>query len=212
VHARFLGVILNAINLDDPDYSYYRAYSHYYHQDSNENGSGKTLTSKIRAGEMKNRLAQSIQHYLYKGFHPAVHGNGKNAGQNREEDWAKTFDNESSNETKEEVIFKWSDAPRTTAPGSVTSLQDKPDEILSQAFLTRLIEVFVDAVGPLGPLIVSNRISILGESQDTFPKSRIDELVKLIEPEILNPEVRLRFQKEIAEEIRNLRETETGVE
>ena len=36
VRARFLGVILNAVNLDNPDYSYYRTYSHYY-QGSNEN-------------------------------------------------------------------------------------------------------------------------------------------------------------------------------
>ena len=35
VRARFLGVVLNAVNLNNPDYSYYRAYSQYYHSNGN---------------------------------------------------------------------------------------------------------------------------------------------------------------------------------
>jgi hypothetical protein len=77
---------------------------------------------------------------------------------------------------------------------------------VSQASLDRLIEVFIKAVGPLGSVIVRRKqIAILsGESQDAFPKSLIDDLVKSIEPEILHPAIRLRFQKEIVEEIRTL--------
>ena len=36
VRAHFLGVVINAINLKNPDYSYYRTYSQYYHSDDNQ--------------------------------------------------------------------------------------------------------------------------------------------------------------------------------
>ena len=62
----------------------------------------------------------------------------------------------------------------------------------------------MESVGPVAPFIVHHHIGLLGESREAFPKSRIEELVKSIEPEISQPESRLRFQKKIAEEIRNL--------
>jgi hypothetical protein len=62
----------------------------------------------------------------------------------------------------------------------------------------------MESVGPMAPLIVRDRIALLGESQDAFPRSRIDELVKAIAPEIFHSELRTRFQKKILEELRNL--------
>ncbi len=80
----------------------------------------------------------------------------------------------------------------------------QPDEIVSQAFLNRLMDIFMESVGPIAPFIVGHHIGLLGESREAFPKSRIGELVKSIAPEISQPESRLRFQEKIAEEIRNL--------
>jgi len=56
----------------------------------------------------------------------------------------------------------------------------------------------------VAPLVLRDHIALLGESQNAFPRNRIDELVKLIAPEILHHEIRASFQKEISEEIRNL--------
>ena len=54
----------------------------------NRNGlqSWKTYTVKIKAGEMKNRLARSIHEHVYKGFPINGQRNGENARQNREDD------------------------------------------------------------------------------------------------------------------------------
>jgi hypothetical protein len=99
-------------------------------------------------------------------------------------------------------MFKWGDEP-PTAEGSGPLPKGKLDGTVSQAFLNRLMDVFMESVGPVAPLVVRHHIGLLGESMDAFPKSRIDELVKSIEAEILHPEIRLQFEKKIAEEIRN---------
>jgi succinoglycan biosynthesis transport protein ExoP len=197
VRARFLGVILNAVNLDDPDYAYYRTYSHYYHQDSN-------VRAKIKAGEMKNCLVRSIQRYFYKAFHPEDQRNGENTSQDHEEDWVKLLDNEGSPEMKHAAIYKWGDTPPTTAAESGPLPRGKPDGTVSPAVMNRLMDVFMESVGPVAPWILRHHIGLLGESQDAFPKGRIDELMKSLAAEILHPEMRLRFQKNTATEIRNL--------
>lgn len=184
VRARFLGVILNAVNLDDPDYSYYRTYSQYYHQDSNEN--------------------EDFDERSANGFHQNDQGNGASAKQSREENCVELFGNESLSEMNEGATFKSTQAPRTTAAEAAHSHGGKPDGIVSRAFMNRLMDLFMESVGPVSPLIVRHHIGMLGESNDAFPKSRIDELMKLLAPEIGDPEIRLRFEKKIAEEIRNL--------
>jgi capsular exopolysaccharide synthesis family protein len=208
VRARFLGVILNAVNLDDPDYSYYRIYSHYYHQDSNENEehnelsakeSDKTVTTLYNMGEMINRLAQSIQDYSYKRFH-----RNESARQDREEDGVELFANESLRGMNEGATFNSAHASPTTVEGGGPLPGGKPDGAVSQAFLNRLMDLLMESVGPVAPLIIRHHIGLLGESKDAFPKSRINELIKSIELEIPNPKMRLWFQKKIAEEIRNL--------
>jgi hypothetical protein len=229
LRVRFLGVILNAVNLDNSAYSYHRIYSHYDH-DSNENDersaeepddklamfdnprknrngrqaeSWKRYTVKINVRGMMNRLTQSIQE-VYKGFHPNDQGNGESAWQNREGDCAEPFGNESLRGMNEGATFKSAYALQTTAAETAHSHGGKSDEALSQAFLNRLMDIFMESVGPVAPFIVHHHIGLLGESREAFPKSRIDELVKSIEPEISQPESRLRFQKKIAAEIRKL--------
>jgi capsular exopolysaccharide synthesis family protein len=206
VRARLLGVILNAVNLDNPDYSYYRTYSHYYqasngHEEpdsqnteesdesvtilnntENRNGSRKTFRVK-NVGEMTNRLVHSVQDYVYKGSNEKDQEKGESNRPKGDYD-AKLSDHESSGETNE-----WA-----TSTGAV-----------SQALMNRLIDVFTEAVGPLGALLIREQIDRLGESQQAFPTSRLDELVESIEPEILHPDIRARFHEKIAAELRNLK-------
>jgi hypothetical protein len=155
-------------------------------------------------GGMKNRLTQSIQHYLYIGFHADVQGKGENGRQNREDEYERAFANESSREMKEGATYKLGDAPPPTAEVSGPLPSGKPDGTVSRAFLNRLMDVFMESVGPIAPLIVRHHIGLLGESKDSFPESRINELIKSLAPEILHPEMRLQFEQKIAEEIRNL--------
>ena len=223
LRVRFLGVILNAVNLDNPAYSYHRTYSQYDNENDegsakepdervamfdnprkNRNGlhGWKTYTVKINAREVMNRLAHSIHEHVYRGFHLNGQRNGKSTRQIREDDCAEPFGHNFA--MNEGSAFKSTYVPATTAAETVPSPMVKPDGAVSQAFLNRLMDIFMESVGPVAPYIVGHHIGLLGESREAFPKSRIDELVKSIAPEISQPESRLRFQEKIAEEIRNL--------
>ena len=97
----------------------------------------------------------------------------------------------------EEEVFKSAHAPATLAAETISSQMGKPEGIVSQAFLNRLMDVFMESVGPVAPLIVRHHIGLLGESKDAFPKSRIDELVKSLAPEISHPESGCGFRKKL---------------
>jgi polysaccharide biosynthesis transport protein len=231
VRAPFLGVILNGVNLDNPSYSYHRTYSDYYRQGSNENEevnersaqesdervamldktrenrnalqSWKTHTVKINAREVMNRLPQSIQEYFYKRLHRNAQASGESLRQNHEDDCAKPFRHETF-VMNEGPSFNSSYPPAITAAETTPLQMGKADGAMSQAFLNRLMDAFMESVGPVAPLIVSHHIGLLGESREAFPKSRIGELTRSLGPEISQPEVRLRFETKIAAEIRNL--------
>jgi succinoglycan biosynthesis transport protein ExoP len=225
VRARFLGVILNAVNLDNPAYSYHQTYTR-YDQDSNDNGKvnersakepdetvavfdnprnnrkvlhgWKTYVVKINAREVMNRLSRSIHEHVYRGLPIDVPRNGKNVGQIHEDDGIEPI------AVNEEEALKSTHVAQPLGAETISSQMVKPDEAVSQAFLNRLMDIFMESVGPVAPFIVCHHIGVLGESKEAFPKSRIGELVKSLEPEILQPEIRWRFQARIAEEIRNL--------
>ena len=124
---------------------------------------------------MINRLGQSIQEYLQNDPCEWRKGLAKSRGE-----IAPRFSQESLREMNEAAIFKSADAPPTTAAESGPLHRSKPDGTVSQAFLNRLMDVFMESVGPVAPLIVRHHIGLLGESKDAFPKSRIDELIKSI--------------------------------
>jgi hypothetical protein len=207
VRAPFLGVILNGVNLDNPVYSYYRTYSHYY-QHSHENeelhepsakDSDEGVTPSDNTASNNNGLGADSRKK-----HPVNQANGEGARQNPQNYCAKPVETGSLTETNEDTSFNSSRTPTTTAAETRASRRSKAEQAVSQAFLDRLTHVFTEYVGPLAPLIVRDQISALGESQNAFPRSRIDELLRSIESEILHPEIKLRFRENIAVEIRNL--------
>jgi len=206
VRARFLGVVLNAVNLNNPDYWYYRSYSQYYHSNGNQELHDEpvkdpdgTLT-KPDAGQTTNGgQAKSRNDYS--------NGRAKleSATENRDDDDDATFLSvERIGKSNDEAGFKSAEVLRTSATGKNPSRRGKAIEALSPAFLERLINLYIEAVGPFAPMIVRHQISTLGESQHDFPRSRLNELVKAIEPKILNSDMRLRFQEQMSEEIQKL--------
>jgi chromosome segregation ATPase len=50
-------------------------------------------------------------------------------------------------------------------------------------------------IGPQASMIVRERIAALGESMDSFPKSRLPELLEILSKEIANESVRIGFRK-----------------
>ena len=105
----------------------------------------------------------------------------------------------------EEEALKSTHVPETLAAETISSQMVKPDGAVSQAFLNRLMDIFMESVGPVAPFIVDHHIGLLGESNEAFPKSRIDELIQSLAPEIAHPEGRMRFKEKIAAEIRKSR-------
>jgi capsular exopolysaccharide synthesis family protein len=82
-------------------------------------------------------------------------------------------------------------------------------ETVSQEFVERIISELTEAVGPMASLIVRDQIEILGEPQYAFPKSRLGELVDRICEEILDENLKKRFQSSMSESFRAL-ETSTS--
>jgi capsular exopolysaccharide synthesis family protein len=222
LRVRFLGVILNAVNLDNPAYSYHRIYSH-YDRDSTENDEGsaeksdetvpmfdnprrnrnglhgwKTYAVKINARGVMNRLSRSIQAHVYRELRINGQRNGKYVGQIRENDRVEPI------AVNEEEALKSTHVPKTLTAETISSQMVNPEAVVSQALLNRLMDIFMESVGPVAPYIVGHHIGLLGESKEAFPKSRVDELIKSLAPEILHPEIRLQFQNKIAAEIGNL--------
>jgi hypothetical protein len=64
-----------------------------------------------------------------------------------------------------------------------------------------MIKALTEAMGPMAPLVVRDRIAALGESPETFPARRVLELVELISREILSEKLKLHFQQRISQEI-----------
>lgn len=86
--------------------------------------------------------------------------------------------------------------------GSVRNLNR--DTSVSQNFFAMMITALTEAMGPMAPLVVRDRIAGLGESPESFPTRRILELVELISREILSEKLKTHFQQRIYQEIREL--------
>jgi capsular exopolysaccharide synthesis family protein len=74
---------------------------------------------------------------------------------------------------------------------------------------TSCLEVLVAkltlAMGPMAKLVVHDRILALGESEKSFPRSRLEELTREVSQEISNESLRVRFEEEISAEIQKVR-------
>jgi capsular exopolysaccharide synthesis family protein len=195
VRARLLGVILNGVNLDDPHYSYYQAYYSYYQMPNGEDPITPAGNETVDWLNGKNKIARN-------GKAPTNVAENAQSIKAGKRQWEYPLDTSVEHlETPGSV-----DALRYSTQANSRKSQPASNDftVVSQEFMNRLLKALLDAVGPVAPLILRDHIALLGESQDAFPKSRVDELVKLIAPEILHAELRSRFQKDISEEMRNM--------
>ncbi|MGH7826652.1 MAG: GumC family protein [Candidatus Binatia bacterium] len=136
IRAPVIGVILNSINLDDPDYAYYRSYyGSDYGTAANDlqspNGAEKTLDIEAR--------------------------------------------------------------PKQVGRG-----------IVPKTFLDDMVLKLGEAVGPMAPLIVRDQIAFLGESRESFPKDRLNELLERVGKEILDDKLRFLFQRSMQDNVQAL--------
>jgi hypothetical protein len=148
IRAPILGVILNGVNLADPDYAYYRHYYGEYTEALKDfpNGSTKTVNSVVEVEPLKQE-----------------------------------------NLSEPETVLT------EIRPG-----------IVPTSFFDEMVLKLREAAGPMASTIIKGHIARLGESQDAFPKARLNELFERISKEILNETIRNRFRQSIQEKLRAL--------
>ena len=185
VRAHLLGVILNAVNIDDPHYSYYQSYNSYYRTSTEDGGidiNGHARKEREKSRGIDQRLA-STDYEIHVGRLKNVNGNGgPNSKSPRQ-----------SFEPAVEEPFVEADQPLRGSPSKQTQAAVP---LTTGCTLNRVIEALTDAVGPIAPIIVHEHVAALGESRYGFPEHRIDELIRSLELSITEGELQL-FSKNL---------------
>jgi hypothetical protein len=176
-----LGVVLNCVDLQHPNYSYYGQYGAYYSTGDNND------TGDVRNG---NGLDAAIQQL--KGDISRPHNTNGSAGTLAGQEIIKEQDDiveipsklRSSVKIAKENIQKPIDPEIIEVVDEHSSNQNAATDLMPRESLDRLIAAVTKSIGPIAPFVVHEQIRTLGESYSAFPKSRIGELVKLIQQEI----------------------------
>jgi len=77
-------------------------------------------------------------------------------------------------------------------------------DVVSGPFLDVMSRALVEAMGPMAPLILREKISVLGESPGAFPMSRLGELVELAGREIWHEKLKVEFRQLMFDRIREV--------
>jgi uncharacterized protein DUF4388 len=78
-------------------------------------------------------------------------------------------------------------------------------ELVPSALLSRITSILTDVMGPMAPLVLRDQIEALGESRDTLPETKLDELIGLIGREISDHRLRNKFEAAMLQEISNFK-------
>jgi polysaccharide biosynthesis transport protein len=204
VRATFLGVVLNGIDVGNPDYSYYkRYYGSYYGGETKAPNNGTTTSAgtdqsglhqtSSRFEEVASGLKSSefVDHLITKlnaaiGLQERVDKIGAILRSNSE-----FRPKMSENETKQTLDVNIKDQHQQANKG----FSESGSGTVSREFLNHLIEVFYERVGPMAHHIVRGEVVRLGESFDSFPKNRLKELIDHISMEIINDELKEEFRR-----------------
>ena len=80
-----------------------------------------------------------------------------------------------------------------------------PAELVPPALLNRVTNILTDVIGPMAPLVLRDQIEALGESPDSLPETKLDELIMLIGREISEGKLKNRFEESMFQEIANFK-------
>jgi capsular exopolysaccharide synthesis family protein len=176
VNAPVLGVVLNSVNLQDPNYSYYGHYNSYYvaedRKHSDDVDGNTSRPNSIESARMIDTEEQQSSNVT-----TAI-----TVGQVQEDrsDAPDCVHLPADNKSVSEPISE----PKVTSTGNESVADNSQIEIIPSESLNRLIATMTKSLGPIGPLVVRDQIAVLGESYDAFPKNRIADLIKLLQREI----------------------------
>lgn len=78
-------------------------------------------------------------------------------------------------------------------------------DTVPQGFFDRMVHGLAEVSGPIASVVVRDQIAALGATEETFPKSRIPELVDSVSQVIPDKRLKARFQQRMNEEMRTLK-------
>jgi hypothetical protein len=87
----------------------------------------------------------------------------------------------------------------------VASPSKPAGDLVPPALLNRLSTLLTEVMGPMAPLVMRDQIEALGESQDDFPDSKLDDLIAAVGGEISDGKLRSRFEESAFQEIANFK-------
>jgi capsular exopolysaccharide synthesis family protein len=188
VHAPVLGVVLNSVDLQNPKFAYYGHYGSYYSTtdgemaDGNKNGNG--LDAAIHWLNTRNPFAQfRSADARQKTDDPPIASAVPEPIKEKADETPANLRN--SSEENNEDIPESIHTGITEVIKEHISNQNSYTELMPRESLDRLIAAVTKSIGPIAPFVVHEQIRTLGESYSAFPKSRVGELVKLLQQEIM---------------------------
>lgn len=78
-------------------------------------------------------------------------------------------------------------------------------ELVPTALLDRVTGILTEVIGPMAPLVLRDQIQALGESRDSLPEAKLDELIMLIGREIGDGKLKNKFEESMFQEISNFK-------
>jgi hypothetical protein len=89
-------------------------------------------------------------------------------------------------------------------PELESKCEDQDPEIVPQEFLNQMTDVLTEVAGPMAPVIMRDKIALLGKSRGMFPTNRLRDLLSSVCKEIANEDLRCSFDNNMSAKIRDL--------
>src|SRR5258706_9820768 len=83
-----------------------------------------------------------------------------------------------------------------------------PSLAVPDSFFASIREALIDAMGPMGHVVLLEQVKALGGTMDRFPRDKMGYLVESVSREIFDESIRERFRKNMAEGISNIQKTQ----
>jgi hypothetical protein len=78
-------------------------------------------------------------------------------------------------------------------------------DLVPAALLKRVTGILTEIIGPMAPLVLRDQIESLGESPDSLPEAKLDDLIALIGREIGDGKLKNKFEESMFQEISNFK-------
>jgi len=80
-----------------------------------------------------------------------------------------------------------------------------PSDLVPPAILSRVVSGLTEIMGPMAPFVVRDQIEALGETENAFPESKLQDLIALVSKEISDARLRSKFEQATYQEISNFK-------